>query len=39
MSPFDSRIAVVVAEEIAGWEGPPNRIDLLLYGCDLVAGF
>ena len=38
-SPFESLIAVVVAEEIAGWEGPPNRIDLLMYGCNLTVGF
>ena len=38
-SPFESRIAVVVAKEIAGWEGPPNRIDLVMYGCNLLVGF
>lgn len=38
-SPFEARIAVVVAEVIAGWEGPPNRIDLNMYGCNLLTGF
>lgn len=38
-SPFEPRIAVAVATEHTGREGPPNRVRVRFYGCHLRVGF
>lgn len=39
MSPFESRIAVVVVEVLRGWEGPPNTTSIKISGATLTTGF
>lgn len=38
-SPFEPRVAVIVAQTIRGWEGPPHVIELKIAGADLTTGF
>lgn len=38
-SPFDERIAVLIAEEHRGWEGPPNITLIRVSGASLKTGF
>ena len=38
-SASEPRIAVLVAIEQVGWEGPPNPIFLRMFGCSLIVGF
>lgn len=38
-SPYERRIAVVLAEVRRGWEGPPHVISYRLIGASLSAGF
>lgn len=38
-SPFESRVAVIVVEEMRGWEGPPNVTSIKISGATLTTGF
>jgi hypothetical protein len=38
-SPFESRVAVIVVEEMRGWEGPPNTTSIKVSGATLTTGF
>lgn len=38
-SPFESRVAIVVVEEVRGWEGPPNVTQIRIVGSTLTTGF
>lgn len=38
-SPFERRAAIVMAEVMRGYEGPPHTADLRLVGADMVNGF
>lgn len=38
-SPYENRVAVLVKEELRGYEGPPNVVREFLVGADLVRSF
>lgn len=38
-SPFESRVAVILVEEMRGWEGPPNTTSIKISGATLTTGF
>jgi len=38
-SPFEKRVAIVMAEVMRGYEGPPHTTDLRIVGADLTSGF
>lgn len=38
-SPFEPRVVVVGIEQWRGWEGPPNVVRPVLFGCHLRYGF
>lgn len=38
-SPFESRVAVIIVEEMRGWEGPPNTTSIKVTGSTLTTGF
>lgn len=38
-SPFEDRVAIIVAEEYRGWEGPPNITGIKVVGSTLKTGF
>nr|MCR5455167.1 hypothetical protein [Bacteroidales bacterium] len=38
-SPYEKRIAVLVKEELRGYEGPPNVVREFLVGADLERNF
>ncbi|MBA2378946.1 MAG: hypothetical protein H0V76_05165 [Blastocatellia bacterium] len=39
LSPFESRVAVIVVEELRGYEGPPNITRIKIVGSTLKTGF
>ena len=38
-SPYEKRVAVLVKEELRGYEGPPNVVKTKLVGADLERSF
>jgi hypothetical protein len=38
-SPYENRVAILLAKVHRGWEGPPHTTDNLIVGADLRTGF
>jgi len=39
ISPYESRVAIIVRSERWGYEGPPNLVEFELFGTNLTTGF